>query len=202
MHLKYSLWLGNVRIEVQLRADLIPVGEALVLHARNVANQVGALLGHVVAQRIRNVLGQIVELREHRKGHHIQSGGLVAEEEWLAVEHLAEHLQIVLAKLLDLLGAVDADAVRLQLLCALEPLFVFNSCWFCRTAELRMVVMMMGITGGMHKHTLRVVFLECELFIGEFSRGRAIHITQLDVQNQRSMQKKNEKEKREKPCKS
>lgn len=117
-----------MRIEVQLRADLVPVGEALVLHARDMTNQVGALLGHVVAQRICDVLGEIVELREDRKRHNIQSSRLIAKEERLAVEHLAEHLQIALAELLDLLGAVDANAMRLQLLRALEPLFVLNRC--------------------------------------------------------------------------
>lgn len=82
-----------------------------------------------------------MELREDSEGHHIQGGGLVAEEERLAVEHLAEHLQVVLAELLDLLGAVDTDAVRLQLLRALEPLVVFNSCFAVQ--QLRM-----GVTGG------------------------------------------------------
>lgn len=120
------LWLGNMRIQIQLCADLIPVGEALVLHARHVANQIGTLLGHVIAQRIRNILGQIMQLRQHRKCDHIQSGWLVAKEEWLAVQHLAEYLQIILAELLDLLGAVHADAVRLELFRTLEPLVVFN----------------------------------------------------------------------------
>jgi len=163
-----------VRIEVQLRADLVPVGEALVLHAGHVANQVGALLGHVVAQRIRNVLGQIVELREDREGHHIQGGGLVAKEERLAVEHLAEHLQVVLAELLDLLGAVDADAMRLQLLRALEPLVVFNSCFAVQ--QLRMF---WGLRiWGMHKHTLRIRgFWRCDVSYFFWGSGGNTHYT-------------------------
>lgn len=67
-----------------------------------------------------------MQLRQYGKRNHIQSSWLIAKEERLAVQHFAQHLQIVLAELLNLLGAVYANAVSLQFFRTLEPLFMKN----------------------------------------------------------------------------
>lgn len=90
------------------------------------SNQIGTLLGHEIAQWIRYILRQIMQLRQYGKRNHIQSSWLITKEERLAVQHFAQYLQIIFAELLNLLGAVYANTVSLQFFRTLEPLFMKN----------------------------------------------------------------------------
>lgn len=47
------------------------------------------------------------------------NGGLIAEEERFIGQQLRKHLQVLLAKLLNLLGLVDTETLRLHLFAAL-----------------------------------------------------------------------------------
>ena len=45
-----------MRIQVQVGANVVPVGEAALLHAGHEAHQVGALGGHEVTETVDNLL--------------------------------------------------------------------------------------------------------------------------------------------------
>lgn len=66
--------LRQVRVQVQGGADLFPVGEAALLHAVHMADEVGARLRHVVAQGIADLLVDEVDLGEVGERHHVKLG--------------------------------------------------------------------------------------------------------------------------------
>lgn len=64
--------LRQMGVQIELGADLLPVGEAALLDARHMADQIRAVLGHVVAQRQRHLLGDEVDLRQDAEGDNVQ----------------------------------------------------------------------------------------------------------------------------------
>lgn len=49
-------------VQVQLRADVVPVGEAALLDPRDVSHQVRAVLLHVLLQGVLDLVGNVVDL--------------------------------------------------------------------------------------------------------------------------------------------
>lgn len=66
------LGLGQMGVHVEGRADLVPVGEAALLHPRAVANQIRAVLLHVVAEGERDLLVDVQNLSQVREGDNIE----------------------------------------------------------------------------------------------------------------------------------
>ena len=79
------------------------------------ADEVLGLLLHVVPERALDLLVDAEDEREVDEGPQVEHAGLVAEEELLLAEQVAEDVEVLLAHGLDLLVGVAVEAGRLQL---------------------------------------------------------------------------------------
>lgn len=61
-----------MRVKVERGAYLVPVVEGALLEARHQPHQVGERFGEGVAQRVRHLLVEKVQLGQVRKRHHVQ----------------------------------------------------------------------------------------------------------------------------------
>lgn len=70
-----------MRVQVQLGADVVPVGEAALLDPGHVPHQVRAVLLHELLQRVLDLVRDEVDLGQHGERHAVQLLFLEAEGE-------------------------------------------------------------------------------------------------------------------------